>query len=227
MEEAVLDTALDMLRAGGPAALTMAALADELGVSVGGLYRYYPSKGVILVGLEKRAIASYAKVQEDLAAALEPRLSRRPERISALARVLCASSAYLEHARRDPLQHGLLTQLLAVPEQVLDDEEAREVELHVRPILERGVALIARAAQVGALSQGDAAQRTFVLWAALQGADQLRKRDRLLPPELHSWVLADAAADTLLLGWGASALELRAARKLVPPLGPTRSAARL
>ena len=44
MEEAVLEHAADMLR-GGPEALTIAGLAQRLGVSVGGLYRYYPSKG--------------------------------------------------------------------------------------------------------------------------------------------------------------------------------------
>ena len=43
MEEAVLDAATEMMRDGGPDALTMAGLAAGLGVSVGGLYRYYPS----------------------------------------------------------------------------------------------------------------------------------------------------------------------------------------
>src|SRR5688572_7968442 len=98
MEEAVLDISTAMLRSGGPEALTMAALAAELGVSVGGLYRYYPNKGAILVGLEKRAIASYREVQEDLLAGLEPRLRGRPGRVAALARILAASSAYLAHA---------------------------------------------------------------------------------------------------------------------------------
>src|SRR5437667_5020696 len=92
MEEAVLDAATVLLGAGGPEALTIVALADQLGVSVGGLYRYYPSKGAILVGLEKRAIASYAAVQEQLLALLEPRLRRvGPER-AALARILAAAS---------------------------------------------------------------------------------------------------------------------------------------
>ena len=63
--------------------------------------------------------------------------------------------------------------------------------------------------------------RTFVLWAALQGADQFRKRDRVLPEALHSWALADAAIDALLLGWGARPRELAAARRLVPPLAPS------
>jgi hypothetical protein len=92
------------------------------------------------------------------------------------------------------------------------------VEVHVRPILERSMALMVAAVEMKALSPGSAAIRTFVLWATLQGADQFRKRDRVLPPELHSRALADAAIDTLLLGWGARALELAAARKLVPPL---------
>ena len=226
MEEAVLDTATEMLRAGGPDALTMAALAAELGVSVGGLYRYYPSKGAILVGMEKRAIGSYGAVQERLLQRLEPRLLRHAEKPAALARVLCAASAYLEHARIDPLQHRLMTQMLAFPEPLLDESEVLEVETHVRPIVERGAALIEAAAEVGALARGDALARTFVLWAALQGADQFRKRDRVLPARLHSWALADAAVDALVLGWGATERDLQAARRLVPPLTTNGAAAR-
>lgn len=218
MEEAVLDTATDMLREGGPEALTIAGLAAELDVSVGGLYRYYPSKGAILVGLEKRAIQSYAEVMDSLLTSLERRLARTAVEVAALARVLAASTAYVEHARRDPVQHGLLVQLLSVPEPLLDAREVEEVEAQVRPLLARAVTLIGDATACGALGPGDAEVRTFVLWATMQGADQFRKRDRLLPPRLHSWALADAAADTLLLGWGANARSLAAARRLVPPL---------
>lgn len=218
VEEAVLDAATEMLRSGGPESLTMAKLASGLGLSVGGLYRYYPGKGAILVGLEKRAIASYQEVQEDLLNRLERRLQRHPPKVAALARILAAGSAYLEHGRRDPVQHRLMTQLLATPDPVLDSREVLEVELYVRPIVERSAALLDAAAEVGALAPGDASLRTLVLWAALQGADQFRKRDRVLPEALHAFVLADAAADTLLLGWGADPHLLGRARRLAPPL---------
>ena len=93
MEEAVLDTATEMLREGGPEALTIAGLAAQLDVSVGGLYRYYPSKGAILVGLEKRAITSYREVMDALLLALEPRCKRHAPEVAALARVLAAATA--------------------------------------------------------------------------------------------------------------------------------------
>jgi AcrR family transcriptional regulator len=218
IETQALDAATDMIRDGGPEALTMARLAEELDLSVGGLYRYYPSKGSILVGLEKRAIASYGETQAKILGALEPKLRRAPPRVAALARLLAASSAYLEHARIDPLQHGIMTQMLAVPEPLLDENEVREVETHVRPILERGTTLMVAAVEVEALSPGAAELRTFVLWAALQGADQFRKRDRVLPQHLHSRALADAAIDCLFLGWGANQRDLAAARKLFPAL---------
>lgn len=212
MEEAVLEHAADMLR-GGPEALTIAGLAQRLGVSVGGLYRYYPSKGAILVGLEKRAVASYASVQETLLATVEPRLRGRPGRVAALARLLTAARAYPEHAVRAPVEHRLMTQLLSVPEQLLADHEALTVEAELRPIIERNVTLFVDAVSAGALSPGDAVVRTFVLWAALQGADQFRKRDRLLPPALHSTALGAHMLDSLLLGWGAEPRELAAAHR--------------
>ena len=201
-----------MLRAGGPAALTMSALADRLGVSVGGIYRYYSSKGAILVGLERRAIASFERVQADLLTTLEPTLRRCKPRVAALARIIAAAAAYPEHARRDPMQHQLMAQLLSVPEQLLDDGEAHDVEAEARPVLERSVWLLDAAAGAGALGPGDAIQRTFVLWAAVQGADQFHKRDRLLPPSLHSAALSTIAVETLLLGWGADPADLAAAR---------------
>ncbi len=213
MEDAVLDVATDLLRAGGPEALTIVALAAELDVSVGGLYRYYPSKGSILVGLEKRAIASYAAVQARILDGLEPRLKRLSPDKAALARVLGAASAHPEHARRDPVQHRLLSQLLSVPEPLLDDREVAEVEAHVRPILERSTSLLEEAARAGALGEGDARLRTYGLWAALHGADSLRKRDRLMPRALHASVVSDAAVDGLLLGWGAAPPVLAAARR--------------
>jgi AcrR family transcriptional regulator len=215
MEEAVLDAATILLGAGGPEALTIAALADQLGVSVGGLYRYYPSKGAILVALEKRSIASFEAVHEHLLAVLEPRLRRQPADRSALARILCAALAYSEHWRRDPVQHGLMTQLLAVPEPLLDDREVMEVEVQLLPILDRSTALFDAAVQTRALGPGDPRLRTYVLWVAIHGADQLRKRDRLLPPSLHAAVVRDAAVDGLLTGWGAKPAVLAAARRLL------------
>jgi AcrR family transcriptional regulator len=223
IEEAVLDLATEMIKDGGPEGVTMANLAQLVNLSVGGLYRYFPSKGAILVGLEKRSIASYHAVQEGLLEELEPKLARRPKPVAALARLICASAAYLEHARREPVQHLMISQMLASPQVLLDDDEAREVESHVRPVIERGAALMVDAVMVGALEAGDIAQRTFVMWAAMQGADQFRKRDRLLPPTLHSWALADHACDSLLRGWGARPLELTAARRLVPPLSLSAS----
>ena len=137
-------TAADMLR-GGPAALTMAGLAERLGVSVGGLYRYYPGKSAILVGLEKRAAATFARVQDQLLSGLEARLRGRPARVCALARILTAAAAYSEHARRAPVEHDLMAQLLAVPEQLVDEAEARDILEHVRPVIERSGALLAAA----------------------------------------------------------------------------------
>jgi AcrR family transcriptional regulator len=214
MEQTVLDEATEMLRVGGPDALTIAALAERLGVSVGGLYRYYPSKGAILVGLERRAILSFQDVQRSLLEELEPKLRRRPPKVVALARVLAAASAYPEHARRHPVQHRLMTQLLSVPEQLLDEREVLDVEAEARPVLARSAALLEEAAAVGALVEGDAVLRTFVLWAALQGADLFHKRDRILPPALHAAALSSAAVETLLLGWGATLADLTAARRL-------------
>src|SRR6185369_1123314 len=81
MEQVILDEATELMRADGPAGLTIGALARRLDLSVGGLYRYYPSKGAIMVGLERRSIATFQEVQQDLLAAIEPQLYRRSPRV--------------------------------------------------------------------------------------------------------------------------------------------------
>src|SRR5437867_4150451 len=60
MRETVLRAAMETLTTEGFEALTIAGLAARIGVSVGGLYRYYPGKDAILLALQKEALAAGA-----------------------------------------------------------------------------------------------------------------------------------------------------------------------
>lgn len=65
---AILEGAIQVLKAGGPAALTTTRVAQRAGVSVGSLYQYFPNKESILRALKARKLES---VRLAMASALE------------------------------------------------------------------------------------------------------------------------------------------------------------
>lgn len=210
----MLHHARALIAEGGVDEVTIKALAGRMGASVGGLYRYYPSKGDILVALQRDAIAGYEGWLDEhlslarrwLADALEPR--------TLFAVVLIGFSSYLEHARRDPDRHRLIEVFLSSPRAVLSDEHAREVEQQIHPLLGKLARLLDACVDREVLRPGDGLQRTHVIWACLHGLDQFRKRDRIQPPSLQVDVLAGESLATLLMGWGAVRPDVDAAMAL-------------
>ncbi len=68
-------------------------------------------------------------------------------------------------------------------------------------------------------------RRTTVLMAAIHGLDHMRKRDRIVPPNLRMALLLPETLGTLLRGWGASAAHVRETWDLaggLPPATPNR-----
>jgi AcrR family transcriptional regulator len=184
---AIEDAALRLLVRDGPAGLTMPALAAELDVAVGGLYRTFPSKDALLVALQLRAV-------EGLGALLEARLAAAGE--DPLARVRAAFGTWSAWSDLDPVAFSLVDASLSAPERLLSDADAAAVEVAVAPILARCAATLAAAAAVGALSDGDHGLRTLVVWAAARGARHLAKRDRG-----RAAAVEQAAIEGLLAGW--------------------------
>mgnify|MGYP001266507574 CR=1 FL=1 len=57
--DGILDVALDIMSRNGLEAMSMHQVAAELDLTVGALYRYFPSKGVMVANLERRVIREY------------------------------------------------------------------------------------------------------------------------------------------------------------------------
>lgn len=165
----------------------MPALAAELDVAVGGLYRAFPSKDALLVALQLRAIAGLAdRLDRRLAAAGSDPLGR----------VRAAFGTWSDWAAAEPESFGLLDASLSSPARLLSDAEAAAVDAAVAPVLARCAATLAAATAAGALAPGDEGVRTLALWAAARGARHLAKRD----PNQAAAVEA-AAIDAMLAGW--------------------------
>jgi AcrR family transcriptional regulator len=193
----IVDAAMRMVADDGVDALTMPGLATELGVSVGGLYRYFDGKDALLLALQLEAVDAYDRFAEQVLAA-EP-----PEQ-PALSRLRAVLDSWVAFAVAEPIVYRLLEALTADPRVLLDAEGVARVQEHVDPVLERVVHLLDEAVRAGSLRPGDNLQRVYLLWGALQGVLQFRKQDRRRPPPLRSGELARVTLDSLLSGWGSA-----------------------
>ena len=191
---------MEIVAARGVDALKMPALAAELDCAVGALYRYFPAKQALLVGLQIQAISAFGRYLDQ---ALAPGIYHHDPAQVALGRLSDGFIAFMEFETHSPAAYGLIDAMLSDPRPLLDDEDARRVQDVLDPILDRFVDLLEEAVEVGVLSPGDARLRTHVMWAALHGAAHFRKRDPRQPEDLASEQVALEALNTLLRGWGA------------------------
>ena len=186
--------------------LTIATLATRLDVSVGGLYRYFPSKEALLVSVQEQAISALGIAMTE---ALEqantaPSVKALTPHTQALTRILVLLMIYSEGARLDPSRHRLIEAFLTAPTWVLSEEKARELAAVLQPVLTLCEDQLEQAINIGAMAPGDVSERTHLLWAALQGLESHRRRDRIQPPALQVDTLRWAMLRTLFVGWGSS-----------------------
>ena len=187
--------------------LTLGKVARHLDVAVGGLYRYFPSKEDLVVGLQRRAVERFgARLASHLPA--KPR-TRGP--VAVLGHALAPFAFYAANAATDPLEHRLMDIMLSNLAPALDDEQARVVESALAPILAQAQRGLQLAQELGALADGDGRQRTLLLWSATHGLGHLRSRDRLEAPGHRVAALRSAMFEALLVGFGADPKHARAA----------------
>jgi AcrR family transcriptional regulator len=212
----MLDAAVAVATREGLEALTIARLCEATHLSIGGLYRYFPSKEAIHQALQERMILQFAAYWQETVAKAEARAAAAKVEAEprALLRILAAYFAYLDHAVNQPLEHRLLHAFIATPAQLLTDEGARNMETKLAPLLVGYGGLLNDAVACKALQAGDATQRVYLIWATLHGLDDFRKRDRILPENLRVAALAEAHVATLLKGWGAKAAILDTTMRL-------------
>ena len=201
-EAEILDAAQAIVAAEGPDGLTMHKLAERVDAAVGALYRYFRSKDELIVALQARAIVALA---EDLDRALDEADIAHATAEGALAALRRIPAWWRRHAEQDPDGHRFIDAYFSDERRLLSDEDASAIDKLIEPMLVRVGKLFHVAAEGGALSPGDPAVRTHVLWAALHGMDHFKKRDGRNPPALQSGALLDEIVKTLLVGWGASA----------------------
>lgn len=223
----ILDRAMELLTTEGPDALTLGRLAEAMSVTSAALYRYISSKDDLVARLQDRSAAELSAViaHNREAWARSSVIQDAAPPLRPLVTLFGVARLYVRLREEDSPHILLLTVLVGDPRSVLSEEWARRVTPRWLALLGIGAEILTEAAELGALSRGDAIGRATLLWATLQGIAQLHKVRRLAPRLFAVQPLARESTAGLALRWGAKPDDVEAAiaaaerlRLRLPPL---------
>ncbi len=189
--ERILDAALEIASRDGLDSLSVKKVADAADYTPGALYRYFPSKGALMAAVATHVISGLGSTLSKVEG-------------SGLSRVRAQVDAYVRFSRDEPHRFALITNMFAESRILLPGEEdAAKVGVAMHAALMPVATSLHDATAQGELDAGEPAQRVLALFAALQGALQMRKQERVMPQLLDAEQLAQTLTETLLRGWGA------------------------
>ncbi len=169
-QDALLSCASELLTQHGPDAVTMATLAKHMGASVGGLYRYYPSKAAIFVALQLRALDRLDKTLDGL---IEDQITENGYTWS-LVETLFDTWGKFEDAH--PTLAKTLNHFAWRTDAALPKADQLTVGAKVSEILGKMTVTLNALADKGVLTPASAALRAYTLWGMVSGFSQLRQR---------------------------------------------------
>lgn len=221
----ILEIAERLIAEEGIEAFSLHAVARELDVVTGTLYRYFPNKDALVAALHRRAIADlherFGAHAARLHTALEGVELCPEERV--LTQLCAASRFYLELPEQLPNRFRFVWLMLGDPRSLIRPEDVPKSAVPLLAFLGDVRALFERAAKLGALSDGNALDRTLVFWSAQQGVVQLQKLQRYEAKLFDYRRLGAQLARPLLVGWGASPAALERAEQVLDRINLTSS----
>ncbi len=222
--EAILDEAMALLAREGIDRLTLGRLAESLGYVPAALYRYFPSKDALLAALQRRAVVTIGGAVQAALGEVDARVAKSRSadpHVAALAPLLAAADVYAHLPETHPEAWFLVAILLGDPRLLLSTEESLRTAPLLGALLGAVRERFVTAESSGALVAGDATTattRTLAFWATLQGALTLAKARRISPELPTAPAVAEVALHAMLVGWGATPVATRRAKKLAGAL---------
>ncbi len=222
---AVLETALRIVSTEGRRALTMQRVANELECAVGTIYRYFPSKDVLLSEILRESletlhgslVLSQSQLDELLA-------DRRVESASgALTRAAAVFRFWILADDTFPQEMELSRALFSDPDVVLPTEDAGRVVPTAFRLLDFGRCRLDEAVEEGVLRAGDNVARVVTAVAGLTGVVLTSKFSRFDASMFDGHRLALLHLRDLLTGWGAEAEQLARVEEILAehrPMAP-------
>ena len=198
----LLETAIDMIGQGGLDAFSMHKLAAAMQLTVGALYRYFPSKGSLIATLEKRVISETHVAIQSALARVDDAIKDDVD-LNLMAQIIATAYAYRGRLHDAPEQMRLIGGLMSNPTPLLDPADAKQVIQQMLEVLSTVSDTVDAAVVAGLLAPGPATHRAVLLWAALRGVAESRKLSHHNPDVFDETALFALALRALLSGWGA------------------------
>lgn len=211
--EEILSVAERLIAQRGLEALSLNAVARELDIVPGALYRYFGSKDDLVGELHRRTIEELHERFRGDRQARQPRYEGLDAQSRSLAEVLGACDFYLSLPDELPERFRFVSLMLGDPRQLIDDEDVPQSARALMEFLADIRRLFEAAHEARALMPASALDRTLVLWSSLQGVLQLNKMRHYSTEIFDSRRLSRQLVEPLLLGWGADPTALERAQK--------------
>jgi len=213
--EAILDRAMEVLRADGLDALTLQRVAQALGLVTTAIYRYFPSKDALIAALQRRAIRVISAHFQSALSAIAPQLLEAAPATACLATLLTIGDLYLALPETHPQEWHFVATLLGDPRHLVSDDEVAVTAPMLAGFLADIEKLFVWAERSEALAHGQASERVFAFWAALHGAHCMEKARRVSPSAPSVEEIGRFTTRALLSSWGATPARMTAAQRLV------------
>ncbi len=213
----ILEIAERLIAEEGIESFSLHAVARELDVVTGTLYRYFPNKDALVAALHRRAIADLHQRFGEHARRLSCELDRveLSHEVRVLTELCAASRFYLDLPEQLPNRFRFVWLMLGDPRSLIRPEDVPKSAVPLLAFLSDVRALFERASKLGALSEGSGLDRTLVFWSAQQGVVQLQKLQRYEARLFDYRRLGAQLARPLLIGWGASPAALDRAEQVL------------
>ncbi len=210
----ILSTAQTILLNEGLEAVTVHRIARELDLTVGALYRYFPSKQAMLTGLGEDIVRGFTSALTQLA---ELYAAQNPDApLQTITEVFVVGYAFLDMAERSPARYRMVDLMLVDPRTMVREEDRMTVLQTLFELLGRVEDRLEQAAQNNIISKGPFRERTIGLWSSLLGISSMQKMRRLYPEQVPAENLAEHTLHPLFIAWNCdrAALEQASAEAL-------------
>lgn len=211
---AFLDEAARLVDQDGLDALTIKALAERVGCSVGALYRHFDSKDALIVAMQAEAIQTLLDAYDNARPALGELLENLSPEQAALGQLIGFGAMVAAASEVFPYEFGLQQRLLS-SQLAMDPSQAAAVIPIATAMMLRPAELIDTAQAHGWLRPGPAFERAVRWVAALGGVLQLHHVRHPDAPTFDVQQLANDLTTDLLSGWGAEPVALVEASDVV------------
>jgi len=214
-QQAIVDTALDIVTTEGMDALTMQRIAEELECGVASVYRLFTSKDVLLAELQLQALAV---LQTSFAAGmqhLDDEVAAVDEVEAALARAMGAAWFWVAADAQFPHEIDLSRRLFVGHRSDVAEEQAGRLFNAAVSLLGQYGRRIDAAAEVGAIEPGSNLDRSVILLASVIGVMLSTRLGQMQSQLLDGSRIATQAIRDSFLAWGADRATLESATHVV------------